>query len=207
MSASQLMPSGKESSTVLADAAVVDPVDRFLAHLSAIERSPNTVRAYAHDLRDFFEFLDDRGLSWHRVVLEDLGRFVSWLRLPAEARDGRVAVLPWVEAGVSAATVNRKLSALASFYEFHNRHGVGLGVSLCGLRRCFTVRPRDIVDGLSSLVVFFAHLIECSWGGDRGPAGDGGVPLSGGARGVGGIADRRGRGQVRDVAAVGARMA
>jgi integrase len=48
-------------------------------------------------------------------------------RLPAEARDGRVALLPWVEASVTASTVNRKLSALASFYEFHQRHGVGLG--------------------------------------------------------------------------------
>jgi integrase/recombinase XerD len=38
-----------------------------------------------------------------------------------------MAMLPWVEATVSAATVNRKLSALASFYEFHHRHGVGLG--------------------------------------------------------------------------------
>jgi integrase/recombinase XerD len=121
------MPSGTESSTVLVGGIVVDPVDRFLAHLAAIDRSPNTVRAYAHDLRDYFQFLDRRGLRWDQVALEDLGRFVSWLRLPEEARDGRVAMLPWVEANVSAATVNRKLSALASFYEFHHRHGVALG--------------------------------------------------------------------------------
>ncbi|MBO0807538.1 MAG: site-specific integrase [Actinobacteria bacterium] len=121
------MPSGGESATVLTDGLVVDPVDRFLAHLTAIGRSPNTVRAYAHDLRDYFEFLACRGLSWDRVALEDLGRFVVWLRLPVEARDGRVAALPWVESDLGAATVNRKLSALASFYEFHQRHGVELG--------------------------------------------------------------------------------
>ncbi|WP_406291927.1 site-specific integrase [Embleya sp. NBC_00896] len=122
-----VMPSGTESMTVLAGGVVVGPADRFLAHLTAIERSPNTVRAYAHDLRDYFEFLDRRGLRWDGVVLEDLGRFVAWLRLPAGARDGQVAALPWVEADLAAATVNRKLSALASFYEFHHRHGVGLG--------------------------------------------------------------------------------
>jgi integrase/recombinase XerD len=122
------MPSGTEATTVLADGLVLDPVDRFLAHLTAIDRSPNTVRAYAHDLRDYFDFLDGRGLRWDRVALEDLGRFVAWLRLPVEARaDGRVAVLPWVEANLVAATVNRKLSALASFYEFHHRHGLELG--------------------------------------------------------------------------------
>jgi integrase/recombinase XerD len=121
------MPSGTESATVLADGLALDPVDRFPAHLTAIDRSPNTVRAYAHDLRDYFEFLECQGLHWDRVVLEDLGRFVTWLRLPGQARDGRVAMLPWVEANLTAATVNRKLSALASFYEFHQRHGVALG--------------------------------------------------------------------------------
>ena len=49
-----IMPWGVESATVLCDGAVVEPVERFLAHLTSIERSPNTVRAYAHDLRDFF---------------------------------------------------------------------------------------------------------------------------------------------------------
>lgn len=45
-----VMPSGVQSMTVLADGLVVDSVNQFLAHLTAIDRSPNTVRAYAHDL-------------------------------------------------------------------------------------------------------------------------------------------------------------
>jgi hypothetical protein len=53
-----VMPSGVESATVVRDGEVVACVDRFLAHLTAVERSPNTVRAYAHDLRDFFAFLE-----------------------------------------------------------------------------------------------------------------------------------------------------
>jgi len=48
---------------------VVEPVEGFLAHLHAVERSPNTVKAYAHDLRDWFEFLDQRGVVWSRVRL------------------------------------------------------------------------------------------------------------------------------------------
>lgn len=43
-----LMSSGVESATVVRDGEVVGCVDRFLAHLTAIEKSPNTVRAYAH---------------------------------------------------------------------------------------------------------------------------------------------------------------
>ena len=91
------------------DLAVVEPVEAFLSHLHAIERSPNTVKAYAHDLRDWFEFLDQRGLVWSRVRLEDVGRFVAWLRLPGTARAGNVAALPTVESVCTEATVNRKL--------------------------------------------------------------------------------------------------
>src|SRR6266702_6338399 len=79
-----LMPATSlESWTVLGDDDVpVEPVERYLAYLTDIERSPNTVKAYAHDLKDWLVFLDQRGLDWREVRLEDLGEFVAWLRLP-----------------------------------------------------------------------------------------------------------------------------
>src|SRR5487761_1754184 len=148
------MPSGAESATLLRDGVVVEPVDRFLAHLTAIERSPNTVRAYAHDLRDYFAFLGFRGLEWDEVSLEDLGRFVAWLRLAGDARDGQVMLLPWVEGSVSAGTVNRKLSALASFYEFHQRHGVDVADLLAGRRL-----PRELAEAeMTTLIGACARL-------------------------------------------------
>jgi integrase/recombinase XerD len=124
-----VMPFGDPQSWTLVDqdAAVVEPVEAFLSHLHAIERSPNTVKAYAHDLRDWFEFLDRSGLVWSRVRLEEVGRFVAWLRLPAAGRVGNVSALPTAESMCSEATVNRKLSAISAFYEFHQRHGVDLG--------------------------------------------------------------------------------
>ena len=124
-----VMPFGDPESWTLVDrdAAVVEPVEAFLSHLHAIERSPNTVKAYAHDLRDWFEFLDERGLQWTRMRLEDVGRFVAWLRLPGTARAGNVAALPTLDSVCTEATVNRKLSAISAFYEFHQRQGVDLG--------------------------------------------------------------------------------
>ncbi|MFD7020881.1 site-specific integrase [Streptomyces sp. NPDC059928] len=41
----------------------IDPVESFLAYLTAIERSPNTVKAYAHDLKDWRYYLDGRELD------------------------------------------------------------------------------------------------------------------------------------------------
>lgn len=123
-----LMPSSQaESWTVLGDdLSPIDPVERFLAYLASIERSPNTVKAYAHDLKDWFAFLSNRGLDWRLVTLEDVAGYVAWLRLSPAARDGQVLMLPMVKHHCSASSVNRKLAALTSFCEFHARHGVPL---------------------------------------------------------------------------------
>ena len=65
--------SRSESWTVLdRDGVPVGPVERYLAYLTDVERSPNTVKAYAHDLKDWFVFLADRGLDWREVRLEDV---------------------------------------------------------------------------------------------------------------------------------------
>src|SRR5260370_30390898 len=120
--------SGLESWTVLGDDGVpVGPVERYLSYLTDIERSPNTIKAYAHDLKDYWVFLAGRGLDWREVRLEDIGEFVAWLRLPPAGRGGQVAVLPSVAPHVGGSTVNRKLSALSAFYGHQARHGADVG--------------------------------------------------------------------------------
>jgi transposase/integrase len=128
-----VMPvTGAESWTVVdADWVPVEPAERYLAHLAGIERSPNTVRAYAHGLRLWFEFLDGRGLAWDSTGVEDVSRFVAWLRAPAD----NVIVLDDTAAVRSAATVNRHLAALFGFYDFHARSGVVLAADLVAWRR------------------------------------------------------------------------
>ncbi|VBA59082.1 Tyrosine recombinase XerD [Mycobacterium attenuatum] len=123
-----VMPeTGFESWTVLGDDQLpIQPVERFLAYLASIEKSPNTIKAYAHDLKDWFTYLAGHGRDWRSVTLEDVSGFVAWLRVPPQARDGRVAVLPTVAHHCSPASVNRKLAALTSFCGFHARHGVQL---------------------------------------------------------------------------------
>ncbi|HEY0691422.1 MAG TPA: site-specific integrase [Kribbella sp.] len=109
-------PDGEESWTVLDPSHdVVAPVDRFLAHLRAVERSPATVRSYAFDLRDFVEFLNQAGVAWDEVRLEDLGWFVNWLRLSPAERGGNITRLPRAVDHCSASTINRKLSAVGWF--------------------------------------------------------------------------------------------
>lgn len=128
-----LMPvTFRESWTVVDDNfIVIDPAERYLAHLAGIERSPNTVRAYAHSLALWLEFLASRGLGWTDAGVEDVSRFVTWLRAPA----ANVIVL---ESGVTRraeSTVNRHLAAVFGFYDFHARNGVTLVESLVAWRR------------------------------------------------------------------------
>jgi site-specific recombinase XerD len=120
--------SGTLSWTVLGDGDVpVVPVDRFLAYLTDIGRSPNTVKAYAHDLKDYWQFIVFRGLDWREARLEDVGEFVAWLQLPPAGRSGAVAVLPSAAGQVTAATVNRKLAAVSAFYAHQARNGAAVG--------------------------------------------------------------------------------
>jgi hypothetical protein len=120
--------SGTRSWTVFGDDDVpVVPVDRFLAYLTDIGRSPNTVKAYSHDLKDYWQFLGFRDLDWRDARLEDIGDFVAWLQLPPASRAGEVAVLPSVKAEVTASTVNRKLAAVSAFYAHQARNGAEVG--------------------------------------------------------------------------------
>jgi integrase/recombinase XerD len=123
-----VMPdSGRESWTLLGDdLRPVDPVERFLAYLASVEKSPSTIKAYAHDLKDWLTYFTGQEVGWQSATLEDVAGFVTWLRLPPKVRNGGVAVLPTVEHHCSEASVNRKLAALTSFCEFHARRGVDL---------------------------------------------------------------------------------
>ena len=81
-----LMPgSGTESWTVIDPSLIpVDPAERYLCHLATLERSPNTVRAYAHSLAFWFGFLETRRVLWDAAGVEDVAGFVVWLRAPAK---------------------------------------------------------------------------------------------------------------------------
>ena len=127
-----LAPGGAESWTLLRDdGEVVEPAERYLAYLAAIERSPNTVRAYAISLKLWFEFLQHAAVSWDEAGVEDVARFVAWLRAPA----GNVIVLADGTGVRGPATVNRYLAGVFGFYDHHARTGLRVAAELVSWRR------------------------------------------------------------------------
>ena len=93
MHVQRVLPPGvrRESWTVLGDDGPVQPIERYLAYLTDIERSPNTVKAYAHDLKDWFVFLTGQGWTgakcgWRTSPGSSSGCGARWLRGTARSR-------------------------------------------------------------------------------------------------------------------------
>jgi len=137
---------GRSSWTIVGpDFRPVVAVDRYLEWLTCIERSPNTVRAYAHDLKLFFSFLLENGYPWDEVTLEQLGEFVAWLRRPAS----NVIVLNATTPAREASTVARAQSAVFGLYEFHARHGVPLAQQLVARGRSGNGAYKPFLEGIA----------------------------------------------------------
>lgn len=127
-----VMPNEAESWTVLGpDGDPVPPVEAFLAHLQALNRSPMTVRTYAVSLKLWLEFLARVEVGVDAARVEHVSRFVAWLRAPAE----NVIVFEGGQGRCSPVTVNRHLAALFCFYDYRARNGVVLAQSLVDWRR------------------------------------------------------------------------
>lgn len=121
-----------ESWTVVDDDCRPEPaIEQYLAYLAAVERSPNTVRAYATSLKLWSEFLAGVDVGWAEASADDVARFVSWLRAPAP----NVVVLENGLGRRSPATVNRHLAGVFGFYDHQARGGVGLAATLVAWRR------------------------------------------------------------------------
>jgi integrase/recombinase XerD len=86
-----------------------------------------------------------RQVEWDQVSLEQLGVFTAWLRQPAD----NVSVLATGRAARAASTVNRILTAVFGFYEFHARHGVQVARALVDERRLGRGSFKPFLDGIA----------------------------------------------------------
>lgn len=97
------------------DYEVVEPIQRYLSFLSGC-KSPNTVEAYGYDLKAWWKFLHCKHLNWKNVQLSDLEDFAYWLRVGDTLN---VTSLQGAEAKRSERSINRAITAISTFYEYH----------------------------------------------------------------------------------------
>ena len=98
---------------------LVGPIVQYLKYLDRIGSARNTLRSYATALRLYWEFLSQEQLDWQHITLDDLSRFVLWLKLPS----GSLKVLPahTVEQARSDRTINHTLTVIRGFYDYQWR--------------------------------------------------------------------------------------
>lgn len=100
----------------------VELVTRFLSHLSDSGYSPNTLCAYAYDLRHLVSFLEQHGgLVWSDFRPSTALEFLAYLRrVPSRRPAQRLGFAVATGQGrlLSAATVARALAATSSFFEW-----------------------------------------------------------------------------------------
>jgi integrase/recombinase XerD len=99
------------------DYVPVSPILSYLKVLHDLDRSPNTIRAVAHHLKQFWEYLRDARLDWKEVDVAQLSAFIIWLRQQGAAA---LSIEP-KQASRSNATIDQSLSTVHGFYEFHMR--------------------------------------------------------------------------------------
>jgi integrase/recombinase XerD len=97
----------------------IGPIHEYLTYLEDLERSPHTIRAYAHHLCLFWQYLQHTHCDWTSVGLSELAEFVSWLRQPHTD----FVSLQEETSRRSETTINAILSAVTMLYEYHTRVG------------------------------------------------------------------------------------
>jgi len=107
------------------DGESVAVVSGFLRHLAARGCSPNTLTAYAYDLRHLWTFLVEQQLAWDEFRPRHALGLLEYLRsAPSRSPRQRLALTvatrdasgPGIR--LAPTTVNRALAAVASFYEY-----------------------------------------------------------------------------------------
>ncbi|NWJ47694.1 MAG: tyrosine-type recombinase/integrase [Chloroflexi bacterium] len=104
----------------------VIPVQEFLSYLHNLERSPNTIRSYAHHLKLYWQYLTESQLDWSKVGLDELAAFVAWLRNPLP---GIISLQPRL-AKRSESTINTIVAVVSAFYDYQQRRGFATDLAL-----------------------------------------------------------------------------
>jgi integrase/recombinase XerD len=127
------------------DFVPVQPILSYLTFLHDLERSPNTIRACAHHLKLFWEYLRDERLCWTEIDVAQLAGFITWLRRP----DPTMITLEPTPARRTNATIDLILSAVHGFYSFHMRLGTVPELPLHHLSTPYRRRYKPFLYGIA----------------------------------------------------------
>jgi integrase len=116
-----ITPEGKiRYMLVDSDGEPVLPAMRFIKFKDNSGAARNSLRSYCQHLKLFFEFLEQQGLDYRNVGIDNMADFMRWLQSPY----GNLKVTPLtpVVSPRKPTTVNTVLSTVLNFYDYLMRH-------------------------------------------------------------------------------------
>ena len=145
---------------------LVRPGNEYLEYQALRGRTANTLRAYARDLKIYFEFLEQRDLRYDDIDVSMIREYVEFLRSP----DTPVAFL-YTESKRTPATINRMIGTIHGFYSYHAiMHGIAIqslqrtsAIPTVPFAGCYTIHRKAITPNnpsskLRKAIIVFTYL-------------------------------------------------
>lgn len=98
----------------------VKEVLRFLKYKDNSDKARNTLRAYCFHLKAFFEFLEQKKMSYNDIEIDEMAEFMRWLQNPYSSI--KVSSVKPLEPAKKPRTVNAYISTIMGFYDYLMRH-------------------------------------------------------------------------------------
>lgn len=117
------------------DMHLITPVCEFLEFQRKIDRADNTLRAYAADLKIYWEFLKNSSYSYDNISISIIADFADYLRRGTDA-DASV----YAAGSRTNRSINRIMSSVHRFYRYEQMNGV-----------CFDPFPLETVPGTEQM--------------------------------------------------------
>ncbi|PEU13474.1 tyrosine-type recombinase/integrase [Bacillus sp. AFS019443] len=99
---------------------MVMPVMKFLKYKDNTGTARNTLRSYCYALKLYFEFLEQRGISYTDVGIDELAEFIRWLQNPFQ--HVKVTSIHNTLKKRKARSINIYLDKVYAFYDYLMRH-------------------------------------------------------------------------------------
>lgn len=142
------------------DGLPVEPVMKFLKFRDAAGYARNTLKGECIHLMHYFGFLEERGKQYEEVTIDDLARFVGWLKNPdIEKKIVSLRMKP----AHAAETINKHVDTVIAFYDYLMRRD-GLENRLSEKLAAFIKNPgpayRSFLYGIADSRPAKSHLLK-----------------------------------------------
>ena len=98
----------------------VEPVVKFLRFKDNSGSARETLRAYCHHLKLYFEFLEQKGLLYYDLGIDEMAEFLRWLQNPyASVKVSSISPSAPIR---KPNTINTIMTAVGVFYDYLNLH-------------------------------------------------------------------------------------